>query len=86
MTQFEYVVGEGVTKVRTGQGFVGEAGEEGAGIEVGDHGNVTGDAQFARAPDTDNVSGNDWVWAKVDAADGTDAAGCGFGVRFEGPC
>ena len=43
------------------------------------------DAEFARAPDADDVTGDEWVGAEVDAADSSDAAGGCFGVGFKCP-
>ena len=64
---------------------MGEASEEGAGVEVGHDGDVSRDAEFARAPDAHDVASDEWVGADVHAADSADAPGGGFGVRFKGP-
>ena len=64
---------------------MGEAGEEGASVEVGHHGDMAGDAKLTGAPDAHDVASDEGVRADVHAADGADAAGGGFGVGFVGP-
>ena len=46
---------------------------------------VAGDAEFAGAPNTNDVSSDEWVWAQVDAAYGPHSAGGGLGVGFVCP-